>query len=862
MADHPLTAGARLGPYEIVGRLGAGGMGEVYRARDTRLDRDVAIKILPAEFTNDPDRRARFEREARAVAAVNHPHIVTLYEVGTSEAGPYLVLEKIEGRSLGELIRTGPVSIRRLVSLAAQIADGLAKAHGAGIVHRDLKPNNIMVTDDGVAKILDFGLAKMAWPELDAWRTDADTTLARDTESGLILGTLGYLSPEQAAGRPADFRADQFALGALLYELATGTRPFRRATMAESLTATIREEPASLRSKRADLPAPFCWIVERCLAKDPDERYASTRDLARDLADVRDRLSDIGSGAAHVEAPAGAAGPRARLAWMLAALGGLALLGASYWVGRRTAPSAPELTFTPLTFQRGIITGARFGPDGKTVYYSAAFGAEPSRVYVTRLDGTESELLKLPPAMLLSVSSKGELAILQTMDSDILGGRNVANGVGTLARVPAFGGTPRPLIERANDADWAPDGERLAIARSDYSIEFPVDHRIAPEGQMPRISPTGDHVAWIGNPGVEVADLTGKVSVTSGQLWGFGLAWAPGGREVWFTASTAPGDLERQLYGLSLDGTVRSIAHVPGGLTLFDVAPSGHAALVSTGGAWWSLVATRRGQSQERPLDLYGRSTIQGLSADGKWILAQERRGVARGAYLRSTDGTETVRLGRIRAVGLSPDGKWVLAAATEDDSTRLELLPVGPGSARTVPVPAGMELPPYTGLAQWSADGRRVFVPFKVRGRNDGGARVYMRDGDAAWRAVTPARGGRFAVSPDGKTVAGRSDGVVTLFPVDGGTPTVLDGERGLPVSWSADGAWLVLARSENLKIILYRRELKTGKVEPWRTVGPLDLSGVTQTDPSVFLSADGGLCVYSYTRTSNTLYLIDGLR
>ena len=268
-------------------------MGEVYRAKDTRLGREVAIKVLPADVAQDADRLARFEREGKAVSALNHPNIVTLYEVATSDAGPYLVLERIDGQSLRQVLRAGPLPLRRLLQLSAQIADGLAKAHGAGIVHRDLKPENVMVTDDGFAKIVDFGLAKLVFPELDAGPITDATTFAKHTESGLVLGTLGYLSPEQAAGKPADYRADQFAFGALMYEMATGERPFRRETFLESLAATIRDEPAPLQSKRADAPPQLAWMVERCLAKDPNDRYGSTKDLARDLGDLRDHLSEI-----------------------------------------------------------------------------------------------------------------------------------------------------------------------------------------------------------------------------------------------------------------------------------------------------------------------------------------------------------------------------------------------------------------------------------------------------------------------------------------------------------------------------------------------------------------------------------------
>jgi eukaryotic-like serine/threonine-protein kinase len=856
-----LNPGARLGPYDILGAIGAGGMGEVYRARDTRLDREVAVKILPAEFAGDPDRRARFEREARAVAALNHPNIVTLYEVGTDEAGPYLVLEKIEGRSLAELLGTGPLPVRRLAALAAQIADGLAKAHAAGIVHRDLKPDNVMVTDDGVAKILDFGLAKIVWPELDAANAEQDTTLARDTASGMILGTLGYLSPEQAAGRPADFRADQFALGALLYELATGTRPFRRATMAESLTATIREEPEPLGSKRADLPAPFCWIVERCLAKDPNDRYASTRDLARDLADVRDRLSDLTRGTASTGTPGpGAvmapARRRAPLVWVLGVLGAAALVALGVAIGRQFAQAAPlpPPTYRALTFQHGIITGARFAPDGKTIYYSAAFGADPSRVFVTRVDEAVSEPLKLPPAMLLSVSRKGELAVLLT------DGRNYGTSVGTLARVSALGGTPRALAENVTEADWAPDGEHLVVVGADSSIQFPIGHTIA-TGFWPRFSPRGDHLAWSGGEGVTIANVDGTSLVVG--PFAYGLAWAPGGRELWFTGSTGGGLEDRVLYALSLDGTRRLIASAPGALTVLDVAPDDHGALVYTGTSWLSIVASRQGENRNRSLDLLGRSRLVGLSADGKWLLVYEERTVGRGGYLLSTDGAKTIRLGDEAPIGLSPDGHWVLARSTTDQS-HLELQPTAAGSSQVLPpIPGLMAL--FLAPAQWSADGRRLFVAFfDPRAHADTSTRVYMREGEGPWRAVTPAgpQFNPFAVSPDGRVIAmAGASGTVTLFPVDGGTPRVLEGERGLPIEWSPDGRWLFLRGGSDLTANVYRRELSTGHIEPWRTVQPTDLSGAT-TILDMVLSADGSLCVYTYARASQQLFLVEGVR
>ena len=282
--------------------------------------------------------------------------------------------------------------LRRLLALGTQIADGLAKAHAAGIVHRDLKPDNVMVTDDGFVKIVDFGLAKLVRPELDAGGVHDATTVADETMSGMILGTLGYLSPEQAAGKPADYRADQFALGALLYEMATGERPFRRDTVLESLVATSREDPEPLRSKRSDVPPPLAWMVERCLAKDPNERYASTSDLARDLATLRDHVSEIARIAPEGTAPSAVSARRRPWLAAMLLLSAAVVIGASgaYLVLRMIPP-----TYRLLTFKRGVITGARFSTDGKSVFYSGAFGAEPSRVFMTRLEGTASELINL-----------------------------------------------------------------------------------------------------------------------------------------------------------------------------------------------------------------------------------------------------------------------------------------------------------------------------------------------------------------------------------------------------------------------------------------------------------------------------------
>jgi non-specific serine/threonine protein kinase len=285
----------RFGNYQILERLGAGGMGEVYRALDTRLEREVAIKTLSLERGSHPDALTRFEQEARAASALNHPNIVTIYELGEVEGTRYIAMELVTGQTVRQLLASGPIPFRKAVVIATQIADALAKAHAAGIVHRDLKPENLMVTGETTAKILDFGLAKLQGKK-DSRDSNASTTI---TEQGIVMGTVGYMSPEQATGEELDFRSDQFSFGSVLYEMVTGLPAFKKKTHAETTAAILRDEPERLRSRMLQAPPPFVWMVERCLAKDPKERYASTHDLARDLAAVRDRFAEASTGASE-----------------------------------------------------------------------------------------------------------------------------------------------------------------------------------------------------------------------------------------------------------------------------------------------------------------------------------------------------------------------------------------------------------------------------------------------------------------------------------------------------------------------------------------------------------------------------------
>ncbi|HYX22496.1 MAG TPA: protein kinase, partial [Thermoanaerobaculia bacterium] len=512
-------AGSKVGPYEIVSPLGAGGMGEVYRAKDAKLGREIALKVLPETVADDRARRQRFEQEARSASALNHPNILTIYDIGEAEGALYIAMELVDGRTLRELVASGePLPTKRLLDLGVQIAEGLAKAHAAGIVHRDLKPENVMVSRDGYVKILDFGLAKLTESPAASDASALPTAVAPPTEPGTVMGTAGYMSPEQASGRPVDYRSDQFSLGAILYEMATGRRAFQRKTGAETLVAIMREEPEPLSQAAPRAPAPVRWIIERCLSKDAEERYASTKDLARDLKNLRDHLTETSaSGALERAAP----GRSRRRGWLLPSIAAL-LVGAALGtlvLSRLTRPPDSAIQFQQLTFQRGRVESARFAPDGQTIVYSAAWEGRPLEVFTTRPDSAEFRSLDLPGASLLAVSSQGELAV--SLHRHFVIGYEAT---GTLARVPLAGGSPREVLEGAQDADWSPDGKELAVCRvvgNRSRLEYPIGKVLyeAPGWlRNVRVSPDGKLLAFVDCAQRGNTDGQLKVVDTAGKL--------------------------------------------------------------------------------------------------------------------------------------------------------------------------------------------------------------------------------------------------------------------------------------------------------------------------------------------------------
>ncbi|HEY3124283.1 MAG TPA: protein kinase [Thermoanaerobaculia bacterium] len=859
-----LSAGARLGPYEILAPLGAGGMGEVYRARDSRLSRDVALKVLPAELSSDPERLSRFEQEARSASALNHPHIVVVYDVGRSDSTAYIAMELVEGKSLRELLSGDRLPLKRTLQVAAQVADGLAKAHAAGIVHRDLKPENLMVSKDGYAKILDFGLAKLAAP-LPGDVSGMPTMIREGTAPGTVLGTVGYMSPEQASGQVLDFRSDQFSFGSILYEMATGSRAFSGATAVDTMSKILHEEPKPVGALNPAAPPPFRWIVERCLAKDPDERYASTRDLARDLASVRDHISEVsGAREAMPEAPVRR---RRRLFIPLAALVFTAGLAAAFLSGKSVGRTPPP-SFHQLTFRRGEIVSARFAPDGQTILYTAAWDGKPIEIFVSRPESPESRPFGVSGAQVLAISGSGEIALS-------LNTRTVEPffRTGTLARVSVAGGAaPREVLEDVRWADWGPDGT-LAIVREAQGrtrLEFPIGkvlYETTGYVTHPRVSPSGDAVAFLDHPArnddggaAAIVDRSGARKTLSplfATAWG--LAWSPKG-EIWFTAAAVGGN--RSLYGVTRSGRTRVLSRVTGSLTLQDISRDGRV-LMAHDVTHIGILALVHGEEKERDLSWLDYSVVTGISPDGGTILFNESGeggGAGYSTYVRKTDGSPAVRLGEGIGRALSPDGKWVLAIVRPTSNAEAVLYPTGAGESRRLPA-EGLNV--QSG-ADWLPDGKKVLLTANEPGR---GSRLYLQElSGGKPRAISPEgyRAVGRPVSPDGKTAAVVGpDQRIYLYPLEGGEPAAIPhlSAGDSPAGWSADGSAIYVYRQGELPAKVYLVDVATGRRELWRTLIPSDSAGVSNIS-RVCPTPDGKSYAYAYIRTLSDLYLVEGAR
>ena len=862
----PLLTGSRLGPYEVIAPLGAGGMGEVYRARDTRLAREVAVKILPAALAADADRLERFEREARAASSLSHPNIVTIFDIGVQDGTSYIAMEVVEGTTLRGLAKE-PVAPRKILEIAAQIAAGLARAHAAGIVHRDLKPENVMVTRDGHVKILDFGLAKVS---AASGPLESNVETAGITEAGVVLGTASYMSPEQAGGGAVDFRSDQFAFGAILYELATGRRAFHGKTLVDTLGAVLNDEPAPVARLAPGTPAPLRWIVDRCLAKDPRGRYASTDDLALELANLRDHLSE-----AAVPDAGTLPTTRARRGLILGLTGAAAAVLVLAFLIVRPRP-APAPSFRPLTFRRGTVLQARFAPDGQTVVYGAAFGGNPTDVFVARLDSLESRPLGIPGSTLLSVSRKGSMALA-------VRARSVADSLyGTLAEMPlSTAGAPREILEDVLAADYDPTGEALAVVRigslhgqkTGVHLELPPGNRFVEgfnEGPCPpRFSPDGRLVAFgdyhvFTREGIpKVADREGRVRPLS-ERWNDlgGLAWGPAADEVWISGER-PGR-PRGIYALTPGGGERLVWRGPGTLRLLDADRSGRALVAREE---YTSILFASGSGAEREMSWLDASQLAAISDDGRTLLFTDRSSASEpgsSVYIRRTDGSAPARLCPGRALDLSADGRFALVQRGSEEEPRLFLVPTAAGQERPV------DIAPLRAVdARFFRDGKRLLVlgedPKGVQGQ-------FVRDLDSgAWHCITPEGAHyRNALSSDGRFTLGmgrrENEGKTFLYPTDPATgpPREVPGieAQEFPVSFTADGTGAyVVDFWVQPPWQVTRVDLATGERTPWKTIAPSDPAGILRLGV-LRISPDGSVWAYSARRELGTLFLAEGLK
>jgi serine/threonine protein kinase len=842
-------------------------MGEVYRARDPRLKREVAVKVLPSAFSLDTERLRRFEQEALATAALNHPNILAVFDIGASAGAPYVVSELLEGETLRQRLSGGAMAARKALDYALQLAHGLAAAHEKGIVHRDLKPENIFITKDGRVKILDFGLAKLTQPETGDHT--AMPTMTHATEAGVVLGTAGYMSPEQVRGVAVDARSDIFAFGAILYEMLSGKRAFHGETAADTMSAILKEDPADLSETNRNVSPALERIVQHCLEKAPEQRFHSASDIAFDL----EHLSGVSSGSnkiAPITAPANA--PRNRL--LPASLAGVAvaivMLALGWWIGRGSVHvSQPE--YKQITFRTGSIANARFAPDG-TVVYSASWDGDDQQLYLARTDDPGSRELGIKNADLLAISKSGELAILLNRVRYAGYARS-----GTLARVPLSGGTPREVVENVQDADWSPNGEALAVVRyvpesGHWRLEYPVG-KVLFDGinwiSQPKISPDGKWIAFGDheNPG---GDDEGSVAViaadgsdngkdkklSSGWESIEGIGWSPSGDQVWFCSSNTGSALNPQAVNLS--GKRRTLTNVPGGIWLQDMRNG--AMLAVTHRMTVGIRGVAPGAKEEKELGWFGWSIMRDFSTDGHKIVFEEE-GNGGGAnytvFMRDTDGSPPTRIGEGVPKAISPDSKWVITQSAKGGP--LSVVPTGAGESRQLT----HDNISY-GRARWLPDGKHLLASGIETGH---AARDYLIDltsGDA--RPITPEGTVGVYPSSDGKnTVVRTADGKMGVWPLEGGGLRLipnLDSKTYYVTGWSPDGSSIyvspTLADQKLAKV--YTVNTVTGKIDLWKTFGA-NAAGVTETAAPWF-STDGNAYAYVYSRVLSEAYVVTGLK
>jgi eukaryotic-like serine/threonine-protein kinase len=845
-----LTPGTRVGPYEVVALLGAGGMAEVYRARDGRLERDVAIKVMSEVLSADGPLLERFEREAKLAGSLSHPNVVALFDIGLHDGKPYFVTELLQGDSLRDRLAKGPVPVALALDWAEQMAQGLAAAHERGIVHRDLKPENVFITRDGHVKVIDFGIAKLVEAVQHAvphGLMDA-TVSPSHTGTGMVLGTPGYMSPEQVRGDAIDARTDFFSLGAVLYEMLSGKRAFQASSIVESGYAILHGDPEPL---PATIPPAVVQVLQRCLEKEPSRRFHSARDLAFHLDSLRSPASAVTPATGNPLRPIRG---RRWPGWSIP-VGILALLGLAsitFLVGRDSRPPMPSVEL--MTFRWGRISAGRFNPEGRVVF-SAAWSGFPLEVFTRPPGSDDAQPLGLQDAALLGVSGNGELAVLLHP--------RMVEGVehGTLAVAPASGGAARELAENVEYADWSPKGE-LAVVRvvgGKRQLEYPMGTIIFETAGWilnPRISPGGESVAFLhGQLSLTqealVVDRRGQVRALpslGGRGGGTGLSWTPSGKEVWVSTNNA-------IWASGLSGTWKLVYQGVYEMRLEDISRTG-TVLVDAEDARRDLILVPPDGQHQRQLSWSDRTDLGALSDDGKQVVFSAFSNEHFFTFIEPTEGSTPLKLGQGYALALSHDGKWVVSRP-DDYKEPLSILPVGPGNARTVSVDQ-LEV----SGARWFHDGKRI--AFMGRIPDEKKSRLHslaLDDGKPKRISETPVNPYSLELSNDDRLVAAVAlDGVVTLFPLDGGASIPLPelGKEVVPAGWTADGQLWVRFRDVPSRMLRY--DIATRRQVEERTISPSDPTGVSRI-PIIRITPDGRTVAFDYERTLSYLYLLVGL-
>ncbi len=855
-----LTSGTKLGPYEIQSPLGAGGMGEVYKARDTRLDRTVAVKILPAAVSSDPDRLLRFQHEARVLSILNHPNVLAIFDVGEQAGVQYLISEFLEGHSLRDVLTAGTLSRRAATAYALEIARGLAAAHEKGVVHRDLKPDNIFITRDDRVKILDFGLAKQAPPQPTAQESQ---TMTVATTPGTVMGTVGYMSPEQVRGETVDHRSDIFSFGAVLYEMVSGKRAFRGDSSVETMNAILKEDVPELSGPSAQVSPGLDRVVRRCVEKKPERRFQS----ASDLAFAIESLSGAGAAPSASAMTRISEPPKTRRAWLLwvaAALGALGLVAAVWTVDRRSA-ARPQPKFTRLTYQRGYPSSARFAKDGQTVVYSAQWNNDPLQVYSVRTEFPQSTKVDLPSAALLALSSSGDMEVAVDLVQEAW------FMYGTMGQAQMTGGTPRAQAKEVIAADYAPDGKTLAIARRanrKVQLEYPegkVIYTTAGYLDYVRVSPSGKEVAFAEHPvygddrgWVSFVDETGNHKQLTQEFGTVqGLSWSRAGTEIWFTAADSTTD--RELYGVSLAGKQRTILAAPQSIRLLDIGADGRV-LLSVERQEAEIVGIDPASGkQRRGLEWFDASLMGDILPDGNAIVFLEWGGPAGPLYLqvyRKLDGSAPVALGPGAQPRFSPDGTWV-AGPLLTRPTQVALNPIGAGESRRL---AAGEITSFKTVS-WFPDGKHLLVTGAAEGQP---VRTYEMDIEGATpQALGPADFIGVTVAMDGKRIAGRNAaGEAVVFDRETQKLEVIPGIEPQEVlsKWTEDGQALITYSSTPSAASIYRVDAVTGRRTLLQRIDPTEKAGLAKPITLAYAERSKSYA-YSTLRVLGNLYVVEGL-